>query len=55
MLCPEEGEEGGTGTQLVYLEIPFTEDIRPAEFPSLPQPSQQQLDTVDELIDTVRR
>lgn len=52
MLCPEEGEEGGA--QLVYLEIPFTEDIRPAEFPSLPRPSQQQLDTVDELIDTVR-
>jgi len=51
MLTPEVGEEGETF--LSYVELPYAEDIRDLQFPSLPAPSDEQLSVMDELIDVM--
>jgi len=51
MLSPEVGDEGETF--LSYVELPYAEDIRDLQFPSLPAPSDEQLSVMDELIDVM--
>ena len=51
ILTPEVGEEGETF--LSYVELPYAEDVRDLQFPSLPAPSDEQLSVMDELIDVM--
>jgi len=51
MLTPEVGYDGETF--LSYVELPFAEDVRDLQFPSLPTPSDDQLSVMDELIDVM--
>jgi len=51
VLTPEVGEDGETF--LSHVELPYAEDIRDLQFPSLPAPSDEQLSVMDELIDVM--
>ena len=48
-LIPEENEEGEVF--LCYVELPFAEDIKQLEFPSLPTVSDEQQNLMDNLVD----
>jgi len=52
VLLPEEDDEGGV--YLAYVELPFMEERRELQFPSLDDPkrplSEEQLDAIDDLI-----
>jgi len=50
-LMPEYNEEGELF--LCYVELPFAEDLRQMEFPSLPEPSEDQQDAMDDLVDVM--
>ena len=50
-MVPEYNEEGEL--MLVWVELPFAEDIRHLEFPSLPSPSEEQADLMDQLVDNM--
>jgi len=51
VLTPEVGEEGEVF--LSYVELPYAEDVRDLQFPSLPSPTDEQLSVMDELIDVM--
>eukprot|EP00090_Calanus_glacialis_P024754 TRINITY_DN38449_c0_g1_i1.p1 TRINITY_DN38449_c0_g1~~TRINITY_DN38449_c0_g1_i1.p1 ORF type:complete len:720 (-),score=286.57 TRINITY_DN38449_c0_g1_i1:59-2218(-) len=51
VLTPETGEDGEVF--LSYVELPYAEDMRDLQFPSLPAPSDEQLSVMDELIDVM--
>jgi len=51
VLTPEVGEEGEIF--LSHAELPFSEDVRHLQFPSLSSPSDEQLSVMDELIDVM--
>jgi len=51
VLTPEVGEEGEVF--MSYVELPYAEDVRDLQFPSLPSPTDEQLSVMDELIDVM--
>eukprot|EP00092_Neocalanus_flemingeri_P029149 GFUD01031637.1.p1 GENE.GFUD01031637.1~~GFUD01031637.1.p1 ORF type:complete len:539 (-),score=144.69 GFUD01031637.1:43-1659(-) len=51
VLTPEIGEDGEI--YLSHVELPYAEDIRDLQFPSLPNPTDEQLSVMDELIDVM--
>merc|ERR1719234_583677 len=51
VLVPEPAEDGGIS--LSYIELPFAEEVRDLCFPSLPQPGEEQLSVMDDLIDVM--
>jgi len=48
-LVPEYSEEGDL--MLVHVELPFAEDLRYMEFPSLPAVSEEQTELMDDLVE----
>ena len=50
-LVPEYNEEGEL--MLVWVELPFSEDFRHLEFPSLPPASAEQTELMDQLVDNM--
>ena len=51
VLVPEPSDDGGIS--LSYIELPFAEEVRDLSFPSLPQPGEEQLSAMDDLIDVM--
>ena len=51
VLVPEPSDSGGIS--LSYIELPFAEEVRDLSFPSLPQPGEEQLSVMDDLIDVM--
>ena len=51
VLAPEASDDGGIS--LTYIELPFAEEVRDLSFPSLPQPGEEQLSVMDDLIDAM--
>ena len=51
VLVPEPADDGGIS--LSYIELPFAEEVRDLSFPSLPQPGEEQLSVMDDLIDVM--
>jgi len=51
VMVPEPTEDGGIS--LIFIDLPFAEEVRDLSFPSLPQPSDAQLSAMDDLIDVM--
>ena len=48
-LIPEYNEDGDI--MLIFVELPFAEDLKQMEFPSLPKPNEEQVEAMDDLVD----